>query len=160
MEQLSLSVHVMAAIVFVGGSAVATSLFPRYVPATTGIPPDVAMPAAPGPPPQAPGERTRVVAVALHRITGGYRAFGLIVPAAGIVLAYVQGRSGETLATVLTAAAGLLLAPQIHPRRRDALANPGNRNRLRPLHMLAGLYDLLWAVVLLMIVRPGSATGA
>jgi Na+/proline symporter len=104
------------------------------------------------------------VALALHRITRGYSVFGLIVPAAGIVLAFVQGRSGEiwiTVAIVLTAAAGALLALQIYPRQRDALAEPGGRDRLRPLSMLAGLYNLLWAVVVvLMIVRPGAAPGA
>ena len=37
MEHLLLSVHVIGGIVFVGGSAVATSLFPRFAPvAVTG----------------------------------------------------------------------------------------------------------------------------
>jgi hypothetical protein len=158
MEYLLLSVHVMAGIVFVGGSAVATSLFPRYVPVTTGVP--GAPSTLPSETPQASGERNRAVAVALHRITRGYSALGLIVPAVGIVLAFVQGRSGEiwiTVSMVLTAAAGVLLALQIYPRQRDALAEPGDRERLRTLHMLAGIYNLLWAVVVvLMIVRTGT----
>ncbi|RVX41252.1 hypothetical protein EDD27_3748 [Nonomuraea polychroma] len=164
MEYLLLSMHVVAGIVFVGGSAVATSLFPRYVPLIADVPVGGGEPDAPGTPPsetsQATEERNRAVAVSLHRITRGYSALGLIVPAAGIVLGFVQGRSGEiwiTLAMVLTAAAGLLLALQIYPRQRDALAEPGDRDRLRTLSMLAGLYNLLWVVVVvLMIVRPGA----
>ncbi|GAA2213617.1 hypothetical protein GCM10009850_090800 [Nonomuraea monospora] len=149
MESLLLSIHVVAGIVFVGGSAIATSLFPRYVPVTG----------------SGPGrERSRAVAAALHRITRGYSIAGLVVPAAGIVLASVQGRTGEVwvvLAMVLTAAAGLLLAVQIYPRQRDALATPGERDRLRALSMLAGIYNVLWTVVVvLMIVRPGAAEGA
>ncbi|MEU7854466.1 hypothetical protein [Nonomuraea sp. NPDC049141] len=157
MEHLLLSVHVLAGIVFVGGSAVATSLFPRYLPVVA----DVTVGA---PVPEAAQERNRAVSVALHRITRGYSAFGLIVPAAGIVLAFVQGRSGEiwiTVAIALTAAAGVLLALQIYPRQRDALAGSGDPDRLRTLSMHAGIYNLLWAVVVvLMIVRPGAAPGA
>ncbi|WP_049564900.1 hypothetical protein [Nonomuraea sp. SBT364] len=160
MEDFLLSVHVLAGIVFIGGSAVATSLFPRYVPVAA-VP--AAVPAQGGAPAGA-DERSRAVAVALHRITRGYSLFGVVVPAAGLVLAFVQGRTGEiwiTLAMILTAAAGVLLALQIHPRQRDALATPGDRDRLRPLTMLAGVYNLLWAVVVvLMIVRPGSDGGA
>ncbi|MET7330770.1 hypothetical protein [Nonomuraea sp. NPDC005650] len=149
LEHVLLSVHVLAGIVFVGGSAVATSLFPRYAPvaAGSGDPPD-------------PGERSRGVALALHRITGGYAAFGLVVPFVGIVLASVQGRMGEIwiiISMVLTAVAGALLATQIHPRQRVALDEPGDERRLRTLSMLAGFYNLAWAVVVvLMIVRPGS----
>jgi threonine/homoserine efflux transporter RhtA len=159
MEHFLLSVHVVAGIVFVGGSAVATSLFPRYVPVGAAVP-DAPSP-LPSETPQASGERNRAVAVALHRITRGYSALGLIVPAAGIVLTFAQGRSGEiwiTVSMVLTAAAGVLLAFQIIPRQRDALAEPGDHGRLRTMHMLVGLYNVLWAiVVVLMIVRPGSA---
>ncbi|MGP4096794.1 hypothetical protein [Nonomuraea sp. KM90] len=154
MEHLLLSIHVVAGIVFVGGSAVATSLFPRYVPIAAGADGDAA----------AQEGRSRAVAVALHRITRGYSLAGLVVPAAGIVLAFAQGRTGEiwvVLAMVLTAAAGLLLAVQIHPRQRDALATPGDRAPLRTLSMLAGGYNVVWTVVVvLMIVRPGAAEGA
>ncbi|MFI7135258.1 hypothetical protein ACIBQ1_57060 [Nonomuraea sp. NPDC050153] len=150
MEHVLLSVHVLAGIVFVGGSAVATSLFPRYAPVAAAGPGD----------PADPGERNRGVAVALHRITGGYAAFGLVVPFAGIVLASVQGRMGEIwiiISMILTAVAGALLATQIHPRQRAALDEPGDERRLRTLSMLAGFYNLAWAVVVvLMIVRPGA----
>ncbi|MFC9895093.1 hypothetical protein ACFVMC_15520 [Nocardia sp. NPDC127579] len=143
MQHVLLSIHVVAGIVFVGGSAVATSLFPKYAPVTGG-PPDT--------------ERSLGVARAMHRITGGYAKIGLIVPLVGIVLAAVQGRMGEiwiTLAMILTAIAGGLVALQIHPLQRAALATPDDGRRLRTLAMLAGIYNLLWtAVVVLMIVRP------
>ncbi|MET8777761.1 hypothetical protein ABZV58_22385 [Nocardia sp. NPDC004654] len=148
MKHVLLSVHVVAAIVFVGGSAVASSLFPRYAPVAAGAPT------------RNGAERSVPVAQAMHRVTGVYAALGVIVPVVGIVLAAVQGRMGEiwiTLAMVLTAVAGGLLAVQIHPMQRDALAAPDDGRRLRVLGMLAGVYNLLWVVVVvLMIVRPGS----
>ncbi|SNY80986.1 hypothetical protein SAMN04244553_2562 [Nocardia amikacinitolerans] len=148
MKHVLLSVHVVAAIVFVGGSAVASSLFPRYAPVAAGAPT------------RDRAERSVAVAKAMHRVTGVYAALGVIVPVVGIALAMVQGRMGEiwiTLAMVLTAVAGGLLAVQIHPMQRDALAAPDDGRRLRVLGMLAGIYNLLWVVVVvLMIVRPGS----
>ncbi|TQM09154.1 hypothetical protein [Pseudonocardia kunmingensis] len=153
MEGLLLSVHVLAGIVFVGGSAVAASLFPRYVPVAVAVP-------AGAPAREEPAERNRAVAVLLHRITRVYGLLGVVVPVVGIVLGVVQGRMGEiwiNLAMLLTAAAGLLLALVIYPRQGQALAEPGDAGRLRSLSMLAGIYNLLWAVVVvLMIVRPGE----
>jgi hypothetical protein len=163
MESVLLSVHVLAAIVFVGGSAVATSLFPRYAPVVIGVPAGMTAEGAPaGSSPEAPGERNRGVAVALHRITKGYGIAGIVVPAAGMVLASTQGRMGEiwiAISVVLTAVAGALLALWIAPRQRDALDEPDDGTRLRTLSMLAGIYNLLWAVVvILMIVRPRSGS--
>jgi hypothetical protein len=155
-EGLLLSVHVLAGIVFVGGSAVAASLFPRYVPVTAVVPAGAPADGAPEP----PGERNRAVALLLHRITRVYGLLGIVVPVVGIVLGTVQGRMGEiwiNVSMLLTAAAGLLLALAIYPRQRAALAEPGNETRLRSLAMLAGIYNVLWAVVVvLMIVRPGQ----
>ncbi|MFE3457848.1 hypothetical protein ACFXKD_09890 [Nocardiopsis aegyptia] len=166
MEHVLLSVHVLAAIVFVGGSAVAASLFPRYAPvaATTPSAPGHDPSAAPPPDTDPAGERNRAVAASMHRITRGYALFGLVVPMAGIALAIVQGRMGEiwiNVSMALTLVAGLLLATQIYPRQREALRNPGGTRPLRRLSMLAGIYNLVWAaVVVLMIVRPGSEAGA
>ncbi|WP_194826398.1 hypothetical protein [Nocardia sp. XZ_19_231] len=147
MEHILLSVHVLAGIVFVGGSAVATSLFPRYAPVAGGPDPE--------------SVRSRSVAVAMHRITGNYAKLAIVVPVIGIVLATIQGRMNEiwiTTAMVTTAVAGGLLAVQIVPMQREALDQPDDGKRLRVLSMLAGIYNLLWtAVVVLMIVRPGSA---
>ncbi|MGS2646313.1 hypothetical protein [Streptosporangium sp. LJ11] len=166
MEAVLLSIHVLAGIVFVGGSAVATSLFPRYAPVAAGVPAGPAMGAEAGFPPEAPappegsGERNRAVAVALHRITRVYGVFGVVVPVVGIVLALVQGRMGEgwiLVSIALTALAGGLLALRIYPEQRDALAVPDDGGRLRGLSMVAGIYNLLWAgVVVLMIARPGA----
>ena len=154
MEGLLLSVHVLAGIVFVGGSAVAASLFPRYAPVTVAVPAGAPADAEP------PGERNRAVAVLLHRITRVYGLLGIVVPVVGIVLGMVQGRMGEiwiNVAMLLTAAAGLLLALVIYPRQRAALAEPDGGARLRSLAMFAGIYNVLWAVVVvLMIVRPGA----
>jgi hypothetical protein len=152
-EGLLLSVHVLAGIVFVGGSAVAASLFPRYAPVVAAVP--AGAPAA-----AEPGERNEAVAVLLHRITRVYGLLGVVVPVVGIVLGVVQGRMGEiwiNIAMILTAAAGLLLALVIYPRQKVALAEPDGGARLRSLAMYAGIYNLLWAVVVvLMIVRPGA----
>lgn len=154
MEGVLLSVHVLAAIVFVGGSAVAASLFPRYAPVAVGVPAGAGA--------EAPSEdvRHRAVAVALHRVTRVYGVLGLVVPVVGIVLAMVQGRMGEiwiNVSMVLTVLAGALLALGVAPLQRDALAEPDDGRRLRRLGMLAGTYNLLWAaVVVLMIVRPGG----
>ncbi|MCO1657459.1 hypothetical protein [Pseudonocardia humida] len=155
MEGVLLSVHVLAAIVFVGGSAVAASLFPRYAPVAVSVPAgDAAAPEQPA------GERNRAVAVALHRVTRVYGVLGLVVPVVGIVLAMVQGRMGEiwiNISMVLTVLAGALLALAVAPMQRDALAAPDDGGQLRRLGMLAGIYNLLWAaVVVLMIVRPGG----
>ncbi|MGW6334430.1 hypothetical protein [Nocardia rhamnosiphila] len=147
MHNLLLSVHVLAAIVFIGGSAVATSLFPRYAPVSGTAP--------------ATPERQHAVAAVLHRITGTYARLGLTVPAVGIVLATLQNRMGEiwiTTAIVLTACAAAVIITMIHPMQRQALAAPDDGRRLRTLGMLSGGYNVLWLiVVVLMIVRPGAA---
>lgn len=156
MQSVLLSVHVLAGILFVGGSAVAVSLFPRYakpVPADGG-----------GEDGGGEGEKgsggNRAVALLLHRITRVYGALGLIVPTVGIVLALTQDRMTEVwvvTAMVLTAVAGGLLALQIYPRQRDALASSADSGELRTLKMLSGIFNLLWTVVVvLMIVRPGA----
>ena len=138
MEKLLLSVHVLAGILFVGPIAVATSLFPRY----------------------ARADGSADVAGALHRITRVYGALALAVPAIGLVLAVVQGRVTEAwiiVAMALTAIAGGLLALQIAPRQREALDSPSDGAARRRLGMLAGIFNLLWTiVVILMIVRPGA----
>jgi hypothetical protein len=143
-----LSVHVLAGILFVGGSAVAASLFPRYAPVAVASAPDV------------PSGRSRAVAEALHRITRVYGVLGIAVPVVGIALALVQGRMTEIwviISMILTALAGGLLALQIYPRQRDALTTPDDGRGLRTLAMLAGTYHVLWtAVVVLIIIRPGA----
>jgi hypothetical protein len=168
-ESLLLSVHVVAGILFVGPVAAVTSLFPRFVRADAG---------------------SAAVARQLHRITRGYGVLALVVPAAGLVLAAVQGRFGEiwvTVAMVLTAVAGGLLALRIAPLQAELLqamslraepqqaallraepqqaaplptvrAHEEPARPLRTMRALVGVFNLLWvAVVVLMIVRPGAA---
>jgi zinc transporter ZupT len=93
-------------------------------------------------------------------VTRLYGFLGIVVPIVGIVLAAVQGRMGEVwinVSLVLTVLAGVLLALVVVPLQREALAEPDDGRRLRRLGMLAGIYNLLWAaVVVLMIVRPGG----
>ncbi len=148
MEAFLLSVHVVAGILFIGPVSVAISLFPRFAPVLEGAPE------------RRPGERSERVAALLHRVARGYGLIAVIVPVVGILLAFVEGRMGEvwlTAAMAATAVAGALLALQIVPRQRDALRHPDDGSRLARLGMLAGVFNLLWlAVVVLMIVRPGS----
>lgn len=144
MENTLLAMHVLAGILFVGPVAVTTSLFPRFA-----LPP-------------AAGAKSSGIPVArvLHRITRTYGILALVVPVVGLVLAAVQGRLGEiwiTIAMVLTAIAGGLLALRIVPAQRDALDAALEPSGARALRMLTGLFNLLWAVVVvLMIVRPGA----
>ena len=147
MENTLLAVHVLAGILFVGPVAVTTSFFPRFAPRSVG----------------AEGESGHAgVAVArlLHRITRTYGVLALVVPLVGLALAAVQGRLGEiwiTLAMVLTAVAGGLLALRIVPAQRDALLEPLDARGQRVMRMLTGIFNILWAiVVVLMIVRPGA----
>jgi len=139
MESLLLSVHVLAGILFVGPVAVTSSLFPRYA----GADPDVAG--------------------VLHRVTRAYGGWALAVPLVGLALAAVQGRTTEVwvvVAMVLTAIAGGLLALQLVPRQREALQGDGAATGLRTLGIQAGVFNLLWSlVVVLMITRPGSSNG-
>ncbi|WEK61360.1 MAG: hypothetical protein P0Y60_00960 [Candidatus Microbacterium colombiense] len=148
MEQFLLAAHVLAGILFIGPVAVTTSLFPRFVPRAAGD--------------TVGAERGGVdVARLLHRITRSYGILALVVPLVGLVLAGVQGRLGEiwiTIAMVLTAVAGGLLALRIVPAQRDALARPPGVQGVRSMRMLTGVFNLLWAiVVVLMIVRPGAS---
>jgi hypothetical protein len=147
-ESVLLAAHVLAGILFVGPVAVTASLFPRLVPLAVG--------GAHG----ADG-RSLDAARALHRVTRVYGLLALAVPVIGLALAAVQGRLAEvwiTLAMVLTAVAGALLALRIVPAQRDALSSPDDGSRLRRMRATVGVFNLLWAaVVVLMIVRPGAA---
>lgn len=147
MESFLLSVHVLAGIVFVGPVTVATSLFPRYTPTVDHAAADTSV-------------RNVDTARLLHRITRSYGLMALAVPVVGLVLAMVQGRTTEiwvVVAMVLTAVAGALLALRIAPAQSEALSVPDDGSQLKRLSMLAGIFNLLWAVVVvLMIVRPGS----
>jgi hypothetical protein len=70
----------------------------------------------------------------------------------------VLGDAWLIVSIVLTASAAALLGLAVLPAQRKALGGDAEPARLG---MLAGTFNLLWAiVVILMIVRPGSTTGA
>lgn len=61
---------------------------------------------------------------------------------------------------ILTTAAAVVLIALVIPGQRALLAG-GNKSAARRLGMQTGIFNLLWAVVVvLMIYRPDSTTGA
>jgi hypothetical protein len=102
------------------------------------------------------GERLRL----LHRICRVYGVVGVAVPVFGLATASSLGVLGDAwllTSIVLTVAAALILGLLIIPGQQRALVD-GRAGRLG---MYTGIFNLLWATVtVLMIVRPGSTTGA
>ncbi|MGW6979275.1 hypothetical protein ACWGE1_07500 [Streptomyces sp. NPDC054932] len=145
MTKLLLSVHVLAAILAIGPIAVAASMFPRY--ART---------------PDAAREELQTAKV-LHRICRGYAVFGVAVPVFGVATGAQLGVLTDAwllASIVLTAAAAAVLALAILPGQQRLIGSPEKPGAAR-LAMVTGVFNLLWAiVVVLMIVRPGSTTGA
>lgn len=141
MTALLLSVHVLAAIVLIGPIAVAASLFTRYARTE----PDSGAPRL------------------LHRICRGYALAGLAVPVFGLATALQMGVLADPwllISIVLTLIAAALLALVILPAQSAMLTEPVAATAKR-LTMTTGIFNLIWAaVVVLMIVRPGSSTGA
>jgi len=151
MTKLLLSLHVLAAIVAVGPVTVAASMFP---PAARRAGDD-------------PGG-TGTVAL-LHRICRVYAGLGLAVPLFGFATAAAMGvlDSGWLITSMaLTAAAAGVLVAFVLPRQSELLEQldarqPVERAGTARLAMFTGIFNLLWATVtVLMIVRPGSTTGA
>ncbi|MGO1052383.1 hypothetical protein [Crossiella sp. CA198] len=154
MTKFLLSVHVLAAIVLIGPVTVAASLFPRYAGA--------ALRAEAGAVP---------VTLLLRRITRGYLVAGIVVPVFGLATAVqlkVLGDVWLIVSIILTALAAAVLALVVVPAQNtvvNALPQAEGeqpwRGLLNRLRMGTGVFNLLWAVVVvLMIVRPGSTTGA
>ncbi len=111
----------------------------------------------------------------LHRITQVYALLGIAVPVLGIGTAQVMDILGQAwliVSMVLTALAALVLLLFVLPAQQaavDALepddaSGAGHTKAVRGLRLLpmtAGVFNLLWAVVVvLMVIRPGSTTGA
>ncbi|TCC33073.1 DUF2269 family protein [Kribbella speibonae] len=155
MNKFLLSVHVLAAIIFVGPVTIAASTFPPIARrALLAEAPDAA------------------VLEVLHRISRVYAIGGLAVPVFGLAVAGGMGVLGDywlIISMILTLVAAALLAFVVIPTQSRVLAaagaGPDVRTALLPqakaLSMTTGLFALLWAVVVvLMIVRPGSTTGA
>jgi len=156
--ELLLSVHVLASILAIGPIAVAVSLFPRHA-------------RRPMVDDQDPGGRPTEIAALLHRICRGYAVAGLTVPVFGLATGARLGVLTDAwliVSIALTTIAAALLAFVILPGQRRLLAvaggaavDQGTRPAAARLTMLSGIFNLLWAiVVVLMIVRPGSTTGA
>jgi hypothetical protein len=158
MVKVLLAVHVLAAILVVGPVAVATSLFPRA--ATSGVGRGTG---------EAAGPQLETAGF-LHRICRAYAAVGVVVPVFGIATGAQLGVLGDPwllVSLLLTVAAGALLGVRILPVQRSLVHSAGERAptavaaRVRTLVVATGVFNLLWAVVVvLMIVRPGSTTGA
>ncbi|GAA2743836.1 MULTISPECIES: DUF2269 family protein [Kitasatospora] len=165
MAKLLLSLHVLASVLFIGPVAVAVSMFPARARVALADGPDRASGAA----------SVRL----LHRITQVYAMLGLAVPVLGIGTAQVMGVMGDvwlTTSIVLTGLAAAVLLLFVVPSQQaavDALDGEASgakdaaedRERaergLKVLPMTAGVFNLLWAVVVvLMVIRPGSTTGA
>ncbi|MFC9243821.1 hypothetical protein ACFT7S_07135 [Streptomyces sp. NPDC057136] len=167
MTKLLLSVHVLAAILTVGSITVAASMFPRYALQAFGD--------------GGEGGRPAATAALLHRICRAYALVGLAVPVFGIATGAQLGVLTDVwliTSLALTTIAAVLLAMAILPGQQRLLAlaqeapsqhvptqaaptEEAARSTATRLAMLTGIFNILWAVVvILMIVRPGSTTGA
>ncbi|MFE4622373.1 DUF2269 family protein [Streptomyces mirabilis] len=174
MNKFLLAVHVLAAIVAVGPVTVAASMFPPSARKAFAEPGDA--------------QALSTVRV-LHRICRVYATVGVAVPVFGFATAKKMGVLGDTwliVSIVLTALAAVVLAALVLPRQTALMegmegmeesiaegvggggqgaayagaSRVGPRDTAR-LAMFTGLFNLLWATVtILMIVRPGSTTGA
>ncbi|GAA5064866.1 preprotein translocase subunit SecG [Thermocatellispora tengchongensis] len=154
MSKLLLSIHVLAAIVAIGPVTVAASMFPA---AARGA--------------AEKGAAGVATVRTLHRICRVYAAVGVAVPAFGLATATSMGVLGDAwliASMILTALAAAVLILLVLPRQ-DALlaavtgsaAAAVDRAATARLAMVTGVFNVLWAVVtVLMIVRPGSTTGA
>ncbi|WSA11377.1 DUF2269 family protein [Micromonospora sp. NBC_01813] len=161
MTKFLLSVHVIAAIVAIGPVTVAASMFPAAARRAIADPYDVA---------------ARTTLRTLHRICRVYAAVGIVVPVFGLATATSLGVLTDAwllVSIALTAIAAALLVLRVLPRQQALLAEtdtPGDGPEPTttsaagaPARLAAytGVFNLLWATVtVLMIVRPGSTTGA
>jgi hypothetical protein len=151
-NKILLIAHVLAAILAVGPVAVAASMFPA-----------AARRAAADPSGRASAD-LRV----LHRVCRVYAAIGVLVPVFGLATAggmHVMGDAWVIVSIALTALAAGVLALLVLPRQTALLATAepagGTSGAPARLAMYTGMFNLLWAAVtILMIVRPGSSTGA
>ncbi|MFD8479802.1 hypothetical protein [Kitasatospora sp. NPDC059673] len=161
MAKFLLSLHLVVAVLAVGPVAVAVSMFPRKAKAALVAGPEQATAQA----------SVRL----LHRISNLYALIGIAVPLLGVGTAQAMGVLGNAwliTSIVLTAVAAGVLLLFVLPGQQatvDALDATENQEAettratgmLKMLPMTAGLFNLLWVVVLvLMVIRPGSTNGA
>lgn len=159
MAKLFLSIHVLVAILSIGPVAVAGSMFAPATRRWTADPSD---------------QRNATTLRALYRICNVYSFVAIAVPAFGIVTAQAMGILSQAwliVSVILTLGAAVVLGVLILPRQRsviEALDAPDKHDTtttalstVGSLAMYTGVFNLLWAIVtVLMIVRPGSTTGA
>ncbi|MFJ5923905.1 hypothetical protein ACIQF6_15040 [Kitasatospora sp. NPDC092948] len=161
MAKFLLSLHLVVAVLAVGPVAVAVSMFPRKAKAALAAGPE---------------QVTAQASVRLlHRISNIYALIGIAVPVLGIGTAQAMGVLGNAwliASMVLTGVAAGVLLLFVLPGQQatvDALDATENQEAetaratgmLKMLPMTAGLFNLLWVVVLvLMVIRPGSTNGA
>ncbi|MFI2288099.1 DUF2269 family protein [Streptomyces niveus] len=164
MTKLLLSIHVLASILVVGPIAVAASMFPRYARQTAGE-----------------DGHSVGATLLLHRICSGYAIVGVAVPVFGIATGAQLGVLTDAwlvTSIVLTTIAAAILALAILPGQESMIESAAaaaaadgtgtgtgdgadTKRAAARLAGLTGVFNLLWAVVVvLMIVRPGSTTGA
>lgn len=149
MTKALLIIHVLAAILAVGPIAVAASMFPATARKTLN------------------SENAELGTLTLlNRICRVYALIGIAVPFFGFATAgimHVMGSPWVIVSIVLTAIAAGVLGLLILPVQGTILATPRESiPRLAArLAMLTGVFNLLWAAVTaIMIIRPGSSTGA
>ncbi|MFE9357047.1 hypothetical protein ACFYPB_23405 [Streptomyces olivaceoviridis] len=161
MTKFLLSVHVIAAILAIGPVAVAASMFPPAArrALATGPGDDSGHEGHGGHGPDPTGTLRL-----LHRICRVYAVVGVVVPVFGFATASQMGVLGSAwliVSILLTALAALVLAALVLPAQSALLDGSAGAGRAARLGMVTGLFNLLWAAVtVLMIVRPGSTTGA
>lgn len=159
MTKFLLAVHVIAAILAIGPVAVAASMFPpaarRALATATGAGAGAGF---------SDGSDAAGTPHVLHRICRVYAVVGVVVPVFGFATASRLGVLGSAwliVSIALTALAALVLAALVLPAQSALLDGAGTRRTTARLGMYTGLFNLLWAAVtVLMIVRPGSTTGA
>ncbi|MER7677687.1 hypothetical protein [Streptomyces sp. NPDC096934] len=158
MTKFLLAVHVLAAIVAIGPVTVAASMFPPAARKALAEPRD---------------EQALSTVRLLYRICRVYATVGVVVSVFGFATASAMGVLGDIwliVSIALTAVAAVVLAALVLPRQTAiveglwhdtaTVGTVGPRATVR-LAMVTGVFNLLWAsVTVLMIVRPGSTTGA
>ncbi|WP_344563795.1 hypothetical protein [Streptomyces axinellae] len=167
MTKFLLSIHVLAAILAIGPIAIAASMFPRFgrqLAARTHPRETAHVP--PGAEPPGAEEGT---AALLHRICRVYAVVGIVVPVFGIATGKQLGVLTDAwliTSIILTVLAAALLGFVILPAQERLLDTGADSSPEKArlvaarLGMVTGVFNLLWAVVVvLMIVRPGSTTG-
>jgi hypothetical protein len=148
--KIFLIVHVLAAIIAIGPVTVAASMFPAAVRRAAADP---------------AGRGAAEVRI-LHRVCRVYAVIGVLVPFFGFATAGSMRVMGDTWVIVsiaLTALAAAVLALLVLPRQNALVGGVtnGHPSRVARLAMYTGMFNLLWATVtVLMIIRPGSTTGA